>query len=110
MWVLVTCLIAVTSAFDDHFNHCFVVLKDVEHRTEFRRLRVRRNIINITKFKSVVLDWNLGLVCGCACLVVCHATGFPVLYPWISLVGSGRRMEHFNHEIPKIESWNPILA
>ena len=78
----------MTSAFEDHFNHCFVVLKDEEHRTEFRRLSVRRNTINITKFKSVVLDWNLGL--GCACLMGCHATGFPVLYPWISLLGWGK--------------------
>ena len=29
-----------TSAFDDHFDHCFAVLKDVEHRNESRRLRV----------------------------------------------------------------------
>ena len=44
-----------TSASGDHLDHCFVVL-DVDHRTESRRLRVRRNIINIIHFKSVVLD------------------------------------------------------
>ena len=50
------------SANDDRFYHCFVVLKNVEHRTELRRLRVRRNIIDIAQFKNVVLDWSLGLV------------------------------------------------
>ena len=31
-----------TSAFDDHFNHGFVILKDVQHRIKSRKLRVRR--------------------------------------------------------------------
>ena len=61
-----------TSAFDDHFNHCFVVLKNVEHRTEWRRLHVWRNIINITQSKIVVMNWNLGLVLGV--LVWCGVT------------------------------------
>ena len=51
-----------TSAFDDHFNHGFVILKDVQHRT--RTLRVRRHIVNIAPIKSVVLGWNLGFVLG----------------------------------------------
>ena len=38
--------------------------KNVEHRTVLRRLRFRRNLINVTQFKSVVLDWSLGLVFG----------------------------------------------
>ena len=29
-----------TSTFDDHFNHGFVILKDVQRRTKLRRLRV----------------------------------------------------------------------
>ena len=29
-----------TSAFDDHFNHDFVILKDAQHRTNVRKLRV----------------------------------------------------------------------
>ena len=53
-----------TSAFDDHFDHCFVVLKNVQHRTKSRILRVRRDIINITQIKIVVLGWNLGFVLG----------------------------------------------
>ena len=36
-----------TSAFDDNFSHCFVVFKNVVHRTKLRRQRVRRNIIDI---------------------------------------------------------------
>ena len=29
-----------TSAFDDHFNPGFVILKDIQHRTKSRRLHV----------------------------------------------------------------------
>ena len=53
-----------TSAFGDHFNHCFVVLKNVEHSTEKRRLRVRRHTVNIAQIKIVMLGWNLGFVLG----------------------------------------------
>ena len=35
--------------------------KNVEHRTELRRLRVRRDVVNIVQIKIVVLCWNLGL-------------------------------------------------
>ena len=58
-----------TSAFDDHLNHCFAVLKNVQHLTKMRRLRVRRNMINITQIKIVVLGWNFGLVLG---VLVCR--------------------------------------
>ena len=53
-----------TSAFDDHFDHDFVVLKNKQHRTKSRRFRIRRNMINIVQIKIVVLDWNLRLVSG----------------------------------------------
>ena len=53
-----------TPALDDHFNHCFVILKNVEHRTTSRRLRVRRSITNITQFKIVVLNWSLNVAVG----------------------------------------------
>ena len=53
-----------TSAFDDHFNHGFVILKDVQHRTKSRKLRVLRHRVNIDQIKIVVLGWNLGLVLG----------------------------------------------
>ena len=53
-----------TSAFDDHFNHGFVILKDVQHRTKSRKLRVRRDVANIAQIKIVEMNWNLGLVLG----------------------------------------------
>ena len=51
-----------TLAFDDHFNRGFVILKDVQHRTKSRKLRIRRDVVNIAQIKVVVLGWNLGLV------------------------------------------------
>ena len=36
-----------TSAFNDHFNHCFIVFKDAEHCTKLRRLHDWRIIIDI---------------------------------------------------------------
>ena len=51
-----------TSASDYHCNHCFVVLRNVEHRTKLRKLRARRDMINVAQIKLVVLGWNLGLV------------------------------------------------
>ena len=86
------------------FNHCFVVLKNVEDRTESRRLPVRRNIINITQFKSVVLDWSLGF--GCACLMGCHATGSPVLFLWISSIGL-RKNGTLQYPNPKDQELEP---
>ena len=53
-----------TSAFGDHLNHWFVVLKNEQRRTKSRTFRVRRDMINFTQIKSVVLNWNLGLVLG----------------------------------------------
>ena len=51
-----------TPAFYYHFSHGFIVFREVEHRTKKERLRVRRNIINITQLKLVVPGWNFGLV------------------------------------------------
>ena len=53
-----------TSAFDDHVNHGFVILKDILHRTKSRKLRVRRDVVSIAQIKIVVLGWNIGLVLG----------------------------------------------
>ena len=53
-----------TSAFDDHFESR---LRYPQKCTAFRqteKLRVRRDVINITQFKSVVLGCNLRLVLG----------------------------------------------
>ena len=98
-----------TPAFDDHSNHCFVVLKEVEHRTKFRRLRVRRNTINITKFQSVVLDWK-----PWSGLWVCLFDGvsrnrFPCTLPLDFFTWLREEWNTSITKIPKIESWNPIL-
>ena len=53
-----------TSAFDYHLNHGFSVLKDVQHGTKSRKLRIRRDVVNIAQIKIVLLGWNLGLVLG----------------------------------------------
>ena len=71
-----------TSAFDDHFNHGFLINKNVHHRAKSRKLHVRRHTANIIKIKIVVLGWNLGVVFGCACLMWCYATSFLVLDLW----------------------------
>ena len=36
-----------TSACDDHLNHCFILFKDLEHRTKLRRLLVWWNMLDI---------------------------------------------------------------
>ena len=52
-----------TSTFDHHFNHGFVILKDVQHRTKSRKLRIRRDVVNIAQIKfscwvgTLVLLW-----------------------------------------------------
>ena len=51
-----------TSAFDNHLEDSLVVLKDVQHRTKSRKLRVRQHTVNIVQIKIVVLGWNLGFV------------------------------------------------
>ena len=75
-----------TSAFDDHWNHGFVILKDVQHRTKSRKLRVRWDTINIVQIKIVVLGWNLGFVLGCSFDVVLrdkfHCTSSLGLLSW----------------------------
>ena len=59
-----TCLIVGLSAFDDHFNHGFAIIKNVEHRAKSGKLRVRRDIVSITQIKIVVLCLNFSLVLG----------------------------------------------
>ena len=53
-----------TSAFDDHFNHCYVIPKNAQHRAKSRKLRVRRLMINIAQIKIFLLGWKLGLLLG----------------------------------------------
>ena len=51
-----------TSALDDHLDHGFIIFKDVQHRTNSRKLRVRWHTVNIAQINIVVLGWNLGCV------------------------------------------------
>ena len=71
-----------TSAFDDHFNQGFVILKDVQHRTKSRKLCVRRHTVKHCldhHCRAGVEPW---FCFGCACLMWCYATRFPVLDLW----------------------------
>ena len=98
-----------TSAFDDHFYHGFVILRNVKHRTKSRGFRVRRIMINITQIKKKkVLGWNLGLVFGCACLMcVTRRVSSYLTLGVLELVWG--RMNHFYNKIPKIKSWSPTM-
>ena len=94
-----------TSAFDDHLNHGFVILKNVQHRTKSRKLRVRRDVVSIPQIKIVVLGWNLGLVLSE--LVWCGVTRrVPRAWSLVLLSWFG---EEWNTAL-KIKSWNSIHA
>ena len=41
-----------TSSFNNHFNHGFVILNDVQYRTKSRKPRVRRHTVNIVQIKK----------------------------------------------------------
>ena len=98
-----------TSAFDDHLDHSFVIVKNLRHSTKVTRLHVWGNIIDVALFKSFVLDWSLGLVLG-----VLVWWGFTrrvssyLIFGVVELVWG--RMKHFYSQIPKIESGNLIYA
>ena len=64
--------------------HPLAVLKNVEHRSELRRLRVQRNIINLQDCRDELESW-FGF--GCACFMWCYATSLLVLDLRISLIG-----------------------
>ena len=73
-----------TSAFDDHFNHCFVILKNVKHSTRLRRLHVWRNIISVAQFKIFVLIWGLNLVLGVSSWWCAMQPNFHAPSLWVS--------------------------
>ena len=92
-----------TSAFDEHFSHGFVILKDVQHRTKSRKLSVRRDAVNIVQIKIVVPGWNLGVVLSVLvwCGVTRRVSSF-LIFDVVELVW--RRMKQFHNQIPKIKS------
>ena len=54
-----------TPTLDDHFNHGFIILKDVQHRMKSRKLLVEWHTINIVQIKIVVLVGTLVLFWVC---------------------------------------------
>ena len=108
-----------TPAFDDHPDHCldffkhvqlrhgFIVLKHVQHSNGLRKSDIRRHIVNMKQFRTNVHGWNFGLI-----LLAC-AWGDTMpqvsLCWWIhGLIGFVMVMEHFFHQIPKIQSWDTV--
>ena len=55
VWVLETCLIVGLPSFNDHLDHCFVVLKHIQQSFLVRRLDVWRNTINIIQHIDLAL-------------------------------------------------------
>ena len=51
-----------TPAFDYHFNHGFIVLKHVQLRNGLRNFDVRRHMIIMTQFRTIVLGWSFGSI------------------------------------------------
>ena len=54
-----------TPSFNDHFDHCFVVLKHIQQRFLMRKLDVERNTINVIKhvghpWRSLILGTDNG--------------------------------------------------
>ena len=71
-----------TSVFDDHFNHCFAVLKKcrVSHRIEKTLRLVKHNQhYSIQDCRNELESW-FGF--GSACLMWCYATSLPALDLW----------------------------
>ena len=58
-----------TSVFDDHLDHGFTVLKDVQHSSFMGRIRLWGNKTDIRQFKMSLRNWCVGLriqsVLGC---------------------------------------------
>ena len=95
------------SACHYHLNHGFFVLKDIQHGIGTRMCSAWWNVINIGQIEIGVRGWNLF---SHVWLRSCRQVS-----PWLSyilgfvgLVWCG--MKHFNHEVPKIDSGNPIHA
>ena len=72
LWVLDTCLIAGLLPFDDHFDHSFVVLKDVRLSFELRRICVFDKVIHIRQFINVSVTASSHFVVGIGALDYIH--------------------------------------
>ena len=105
LWILDTCLIVgllplmiilITAS----------LYSNVEHRTELRRLRVRRIIINITQFKIVVMNRKIWCVLVWWCVTRRVSSFLIIAFLWLVW----RIMKHFNNQSPKIKTWYSIHA
>ena len=66
------------SAFDDHLDHRFVVLKKKKHGARTTRFCVLRNIIDIDQIQIISFSLDLGLVAG-VFLIAWHGSACPEL-------------------------------
>ena len=61
LWVLETCLIVgLLSAFDDNFDRCFNVFKDVQPRFALRRICVCGNVVHTRQLINVSVSLLFG--------------------------------------------------
>ena len=56
LWVRETFAHCETSSFDNHFDYCFIVLKDIQHSTGTRMRCIGWNVINVCWNDVGVLD------------------------------------------------------
>ena len=96
-----------TSALDDHLDHRFIIFKKCRashqnEKTSRLRKHYRRCIIqdHCAELESSLGSW-------CVFLMMCHAAGsLQIVFGIFRLVG--RRMQHFNSQIPKMKTGNSI--
>ena len=94
-----------TSTFENHFDYCITVLKDIQHSAGTRMRCTLWNVINVCWNDVGVLDWD-GVMH--VWLDNCRRVS-----PWLSLgsMCSVRcAMKHSNNKVPKIKSWNTVHA
>ena len=60
LWVLDTCLIVRTSAFNDHFDGRFFVFKNVQLRLALRRMRVCGNVVHMRQLLNISVSLLFG--------------------------------------------------
>ena len=78
LWVLDTCLIAGLRPFHYHLNHCFIVLKDIQHSIGIIMFHAWWNVINVGQIEIGVRGWNLFVH---VLLMICRQVS-----PWLSYI------------------------
>ena len=92
-----------TSSYSNHLDYCFIVITNAKHGFEVRKFRVCDKVIHIEQFHIISVDVFLRLG------VDVFTSGFfsPRFSPNWQDFG---RMQHFNSQIPKIESGETVHA